>query len=157
MPDMANFLSYCMFDTIYSHQKLGGRFLPRVGGETAVWLLERVKAPIAEAIRGTRYGEAHGIKELAKLGSSIVSQSNQGGEGWLLSAEMISLIESGVKKRTLRAALRLPAEPYNRQRRSQRAQTPLRGREHPAARLRRKRQHDEPAHRIKLLMATAKA
>ena len=71
--------------------------LPRIGGETAVWLLERAKAPIAEAIRGTRFGEAHGIKELAKLGSSIVSQSNQGGEGWLLSAEMISLIESGVK------------------------------------------------------------
>ena len=97
VPDMANFLSYCMFDTIYSHQKLGGRLLPRIGGETAVWLLERAKAPIAEAIRGTRFGEAHGIKELAKLGSSIVSQSNQGGEGWLLSAEMISLIESGVK------------------------------------------------------------
>ena len=97
VPDMANFLSYCMFDTIYSHQKLGGRLLPRLGGETAVWLLERAKAPIAEAIRGTRFGEAHGIKELAKLGSSIVSQSNQGGEGWLLSAEMISLIESGVK------------------------------------------------------------
>ena len=97
VPDMANFLSYCMFDTIYSHQKLGGRLLPRIGGETAVWLLERAKAPIAEAIHGTRFGEAHGIKELAKLGSSIVSQSNQGGEGWLLSAEMISLIESGVK------------------------------------------------------------
>ena len=149
VPDMANFLSYCMFDTIYSHQKLGGRLLPRIGGETAVWLLERAKAPIAEAIRGTRFGEAHGIKELAKLGSSIVSQSNQGGEGWLLSAEMISLIESGVKKRPLRPALRLPAEPHHRQRRRQRDQTPLRRREHPPARLRRKRQHHEPAQQNK--------
>ncbi len=97
VPDMANFLAYCMFDPIHSHQKLGGRLLPRAGGEAAVWLLERVKAPIAAAIRGTRFGETHSIKELAKLGSSVVSQSNQGGEGWLLTAEMVSLIESGVK------------------------------------------------------------
>ncbi len=97
VPDMANFLTYCLLDTIYEHRRFGGRLMPRLGGEAAVWLLERVKAPIAEAIAGTRFGEARGIKNLASLASSVVSQSNQGGEGWLLTAEMMSLIESGVR------------------------------------------------------------
>ena len=150
VPDMANFLSYCMFDTIYSNKKLGGPLLPRLGGrDSRLAARERAKAPIAEAIRGTRFGEAHGIKELAKLGSSIVSQSNQGGEGWLLSAEMISLIESGVKNVLCVQPFACLPKPHHRQGRSQRAETPLRGREHPPARLRRKRQHHEPAQQDK--------
>ena len=35
---------------------------------------------------------------MADKASSVVSCANQAGEGWLLTAEMISLIESGVKK-----------------------------------------------------------
>lgn len=97
VPDMGNFLAYCLCDPIYSHKRLGGPLLPRLAGETGIWLLERIKAPITEALKGTRFGDQHGIKDLSNLGTSIVSQSNQGGEGWLLAAEMLSLIEGGVK------------------------------------------------------------
>jgi len=61
-----------------------------------MWVLDKIKAPIAEALRGTRFGELHNIEELAKLGGTVVSQANQAGEGWLLTAEMMALIEGGV-------------------------------------------------------------
>lgn len=96
VPDMSNFLSYCLCDASYANRRLCGPLLPRIAGDAGMWALERLKAPIAEALRGTRFGELHSIKELAKLGSSIVSLANQAGEGWLLSAEMAALISGGV-------------------------------------------------------------
>lgn len=96
VPDMGNFLSYCLFDPVYANKHLSGAFLPRAVGEAGMWVLDRIKAPIAEALRGTRFGELHNIKELAELGGAVVSQANQAGEGWLLTAEMMALIEGGV-------------------------------------------------------------
>ena len=37
------------------------------------------------------------ITELARMAKPIVSIGNQSGEGWFLTAEMVELIESGVK------------------------------------------------------------
>ena len=34
------------------------------------------------------------------------------GEGWLLTAEMIELVEGGYEQHRLRPALRLPAQPH---------------------------------------------
>ncbi|MDO5115000.1 MAG: acyl-CoA dehydratase activase [Synergistaceae bacterium] len=97
VPDMANFLAYCLFDKVHAHKKLAGALLPRLAGEAGIWLLERLRAPLFSALDGTRFGRPHSIKELSRLGASVVSQSNQAGEGWLLTAEMLALIESGVK------------------------------------------------------------
>ena len=96
VPDMANFLAYCLCDPIVANEYLNGAYLPRLGGEFGIWALEKIKAPAAKALKGTRFGEMHDIKKLAAQSSQIVSCANQGGEGWLLTAEMLSLIESGV-------------------------------------------------------------
>ena len=96
VPDMGNFLSYCLFDPVYANRHLAGSLWPRAVGEAGMWVLDKIKAPIAEALRGTRFGELHNIEELAKLGGTVVSQANQAGEGWLLTAEMMALIEGGV-------------------------------------------------------------
>ena len=57
-----------------------------------------IRKPVRDALRGTRFGCLHDIYAMADKASSVVSCANQAGEGWLLTAEMISLIESGVKK-----------------------------------------------------------
>ena len=93
---MGNFLSYCLFDPVYANKHLAGGFWPRAAGEAGMWVLDRIKAPIVRALKGTRFGELHNIEELAKLSGDVVSQANQAGEGWLLTAEMMALIEGGV-------------------------------------------------------------
>ena len=97
VPDIANFLLYCLFDPIYANMSLSGGVLPRVAGELGIGLVERLRRPIKEAVEGTRFGEVNSIDDMGRLSCDIVSKSNQGGEGWLLTSEMVHLIESGVK------------------------------------------------------------
>lgn len=68
---MSNFLEY-----------YAGRFIARV---------ERVMKSFRY------YRQPHDLQRLAKETEHVVSLANQGGEGWLLTAEMISMIHSGVR------------------------------------------------------------
>jgi predicted CoA-substrate-specific enzyme activase len=97
VPDLSNFLLYCMHDPIYKNRSLGGAFMPALLGKAGIRALEFLRAPVKKAIAGTRFGEIHSIESMAEKSKGIVSQSNQGGEGWLLTAEMAAMIESGVK------------------------------------------------------------
>ena len=97
VPELANFMLYCFFDSVYDGEKLSGGFLPRIAGKLGISALERMRRPIREALRGTRFGGIHDIREMAESAATMVSQANQAGEGWLLTAEMMHLIESGIK------------------------------------------------------------
>ncbi|MDO4987996.1 MAG: acyl-CoA dehydratase activase-related protein [Synergistes sp.] len=97
VPDISNFLAYCMLDPIYSNKHLNGAFIPRAIGQSGLWLLRRLRAPIIKALKPTRFGVPHDIRYLASLGGEIVSCANQGGEGWLLTAEMASLMNDGIR------------------------------------------------------------
>ena len=97
VPDLANFLLYCLFDAVYASRKLGGGLLGRIAGETGIGLLEYLRRPMHRALAGTRFGEVHDIRGMAEQAETMVSAANQGGEGWLLTSEMMHLIEGGVK------------------------------------------------------------
>jgi predicted CoA-substrate-specific enzyme activase len=96
VPDLAGFIFYCLYDPVFANMKLSGELLPRLAGQAGIAALELIRRPIAKAIAGTRFGETHRIYEMAELAASAVSPANQAGEGWLLTAEMMRLIESGV-------------------------------------------------------------
>jgi predicted CoA-substrate-specific enzyme activase len=97
VPDLAGFISYCLYDPVFANMKLSGKFLPRIAGQAGISALEFMKRPITKALAGTRFGEIHNVYDMAELAGSAVSPANQAGEGWLLSAEMMRLIESGVR------------------------------------------------------------
>jgi predicted nucleotide-binding protein (sugar kinase/HSP70/actin superfamily) len=97
VPDLAGFILYCLYDAIFSYKKLAGKFLPNLAGRAGIAVLNFLRRPVALALRGTRFGELHDIYDMVKQAEMIVSPANQGGEGWFLTAEMMSLIESGVK------------------------------------------------------------
>ncbi|CAM2893749.1 acyl-CoA dehydratase activase-related protein [Actinomyces slackii] len=64
--------------------------------KAAMWLIEQLQAPARRALAATGKFDAEApIGELARKASSILSLGNQAGEGWLLTAEMIELIEHG--------------------------------------------------------------
>lgn len=98
LTDVASFLLYCLFDPVYRYRSLSGSLCSAVAGRAAIGAVEIIRKPVRDALRGTRFGCLHDIYSLADKASSVVSCANQAGEGWLLTAEMISLIESGVKK-----------------------------------------------------------
>ena len=95
--DLGNFLLYCLHDPLSckgesSHGLLSG-FLRQVGTR----FLERMRSPMREALRGTRFGGIRDILEMASHAEAFVSPANQAGEGWLLVAEILHLMENGVK------------------------------------------------------------
>lgn len=53
---------------------------------------------IERVMRGFRYyNKAHGLRELAEFTGEVVSLANQYGEGWLLTAEMIAMLQEGIE------------------------------------------------------------
>jgi predicted CoA-substrate-specific enzyme activase len=57
---------------------------------------EWLQKPVAEAIKGTKFGHHMPFREVRKLVDGIVSTGNIAGEGWMLTAEMVELMQDGV-------------------------------------------------------------
>ena len=97
VPDMLDFLLYCMLDDIYKHKYLSGSFKNRIISWAAVTYIENLRSTIRTELKKSKHFESyHTTRELAKKASEIISVCNQTGEGWLLTAEMLELIEDGV-------------------------------------------------------------
>ncbi|MDU0348980.1 acyl-CoA dehydratase activase-related protein, partial [Actinomyces sp. MRS3W] len=65
--------------------------------KVGVWFIEQVQAPARAALAaaGGKFDVESPIAEMAEKASQVLSLGNQAGEGWLLTAEMIELIEHG--------------------------------------------------------------
>ena len=64
--------------------------------KAAVWFLEQAQAPARAALAAGRIFDVEvSSAVMAQKASKILSLGNQAGEGWLLAAEMIELIENG--------------------------------------------------------------
>ncbi|WP_438449089.1 acyl-CoA dehydratase activase-related protein [Gorillibacterium sp. sgz5001074] len=97
VPDLLDFFLYCIYDEGFYFRKLNI-------GRRRYWILQAVTAVI-EGYRSEirkvlsasrRFHPPLTIKELAAKAKDMVSLGNQCGEGWLLTAEMLELLESGV-------------------------------------------------------------
>ncbi|MDR1482853.1 MAG: 2-hydroxyacyl-CoA dehydratase, partial [Synergistaceae bacterium] len=97
VPDMANFVLYCLHDPIYCNRHLSGGLLPCILGWAGIRAINYMRRPVRDALCGTRFGEIHDIYDMAVRAESMVSCANQAGEGWLLASEMMALIENGVR------------------------------------------------------------
>jgi len=97
VPDMLLFYEYCGFNFITRNSLLSGSGKMALFGKIAISFIEYLRRPLAKAIRGTRFGSIHSIYDLAKEVKGVVSVGNMCGEGWFLTAEMISLVQDGVE------------------------------------------------------------
>ena len=98
MPSFVDFFLYIAHDAIVKHELLGGSQKDRIFAEMFIGLIEFFRRPMKNALKDSKHFRAPvSIKHTAKLASRFLSNGNLNGEGWLLTGEMVELIESGVK------------------------------------------------------------
>jgi len=93
--DLVDFLHYCLRNAVHKNELYGKSSITALGGNVAVNIIEMFRKPINIALEGTRFPKLNDIKEIEENAKEFVSLGNQYGEGWLLTGEMVELIESG--------------------------------------------------------------
>lgn len=81
-----------------------------------VYLDRYRKVMKVELEKSKRFSPPTPIHKLANMASSVLSLGNQTGEGWLITAEMIECIESGINNILCVQPLAWLAQSYNRKR-----------------------------------------
>jgi predicted nucleotide-binding protein (sugar kinase/HSP70/actin superfamily) len=95
--DLVDFFLYGMHSKDYNYRELSGTWKTRAGNKLAIAAIEFFRSPMRRALDNSK--RFHGpirIGELAEKANKVVSLGNQCGEGWLLTGEMVELIDSGV-------------------------------------------------------------
>ena len=96
--DLMDFFLYCMYNSDFNYKHLAGSFKSMAINNTGIKLLDTLRKPVAKALKESkRFREPSHIRETAEKAQDIISLGNQCGEGWLLTGEMVELIDSGVE------------------------------------------------------------
>lgn len=97
VPDLLDFFTFCAYDLIYRHRYLTGTLKGKILGMGFIKYFDNCRRDMIKALhRSKRFDAPCSIYDMAKNASGVVSLGNHTGEGWLLTAEMIELIEMGV-------------------------------------------------------------
>lgn len=97
IPDLMYFLLYCSYNQKFKYEKLGGNLKDFLVGRLAIKYIKLYSIEMKRALRNSkRFMAPQRIEKLAKGTDDILSLGNQAGEGWLLTAEIVKLLESGI-------------------------------------------------------------
>ena len=98
VPNLMNFFLYCAYDKITNYDLLAGTWFDKTKAKLFIKILELYRNNIKhELVNSMRFKAPHGIDYLANLAKQHLSLGNITGEGWLLTAEIVALLRSGVK------------------------------------------------------------
>lgn len=95
--DLTDFILYSLKNPRYKRQELSASVLPELFCAALIKYFEYYRKIIRQELKGSKYVVPEHINKIADRAERFVSLSNQYGEGWLLTGEMIDLIEHGVK------------------------------------------------------------
>ena len=97
VPDLMDFLNYCMLNMEYKHEFLGAGIGFAWLSKIAVKAIYNIRKPALSALRKSkRFEEPMKIRKIAELAKPFLSLGNQYGEGWFLTGEMAELLEEGI-------------------------------------------------------------
>ena len=98
VPDLTDFLLYCLHNANFKHDYLGASRKSQRLSNMGISFLEWLRSAARDEFeKSERFEPPAYIGDLAKNASHIVSEGNQTGEGWFLTGEMLELIESGAE------------------------------------------------------------
>ena len=98
MPGLIDFLLYCAHNSEYKYRYMSGSKKGQILGRAAIRGMELYRSVYRKAIeKSKKFIVPRPIEEVARGASKVLSLCHHTGEGWLLTGEMVELIESGVK------------------------------------------------------------
>ena len=97
VPDLADFLNYCLYNTSYKREFLGAPLAAAAMSKAGLKIIEMIRRPAVTALKNSRRFEpSMSIEQIGRLAAPLLSLGNQYGEGWFLAGEMAELLNSGV-------------------------------------------------------------
>lgn len=97
VPDLIDFLLYCAYNSRVKYHELSGSLSKMVTSSAAIKIVEGYRKEMKKAlVHSKRFEAPKYIDEVARGASKHLSLGNQTGEGWLLTGEMVELIEGGI-------------------------------------------------------------
>ena len=96
--DLLDFFLYGFRNKKYNFRKLSGSYWSMAKNMTFLAIAERFRSSARRTLNRSKrfHGPLH-INDMARKAEKITSLGNQCGEGWLLTGEMVELIDSGVR------------------------------------------------------------
>ncbi|MBU5669432.1 2-hydroxyacyl-CoA dehydratase [Peptoniphilus sp. MSJ-1] len=95
--DITDFMMYSFKNAKAKAEELSKSRLTSFICEIGISYIESYRKYIREALEGTRFTPPGKIEEIVDYAKKYVDLGNQYGEGWLLTGEMVELIEDGVE------------------------------------------------------------
>jgi predicted nucleotide-binding protein (sugar kinase/HSP70/actin superfamily) len=97
VPGILDFFTQKLYAADWRAANLGVGQKTRWVKKLAAWLFEQYQKPVISALKETngKFAVPTPMEEMAEKAQEILSLGTAAGEGWLLTAEMIDLIESG--------------------------------------------------------------
>lgn len=94
VPDLTDFLMYCLANTEIKADLYGKSKMTAFFGKAAIATIEQFRKPIRKALaKSKRFEEPVYINDVIDYAKEVTSIGNQAGEGWLLAGEMVELIK----------------------------------------------------------------
>jgi predicted CoA-substrate-specific enzyme activase len=100
LPDIVGFAEYCAYDRIANQELLGESRLDAGVAGLFISLIEKYRRHGLSGLSLLCPDEPthHPVSDLARLIKPFLSTGNQCGEGWYLTAEMASMMETGIDR-----------------------------------------------------------
>ncbi|MGI6216054.1 MAG: acyl-CoA dehydratase activase-related protein [Coriobacteriales bacterium] len=96
VPGLVEFFLYGISNSIWYNRFLGRPKLSAIGSRIVLELIGMARTPLRDALANSkRFTVPANVMELAEYADNVLQLCNTMGEGWLLTGEMIELIESG--------------------------------------------------------------
>jgi activator of 2-hydroxyglutaryl-CoA dehydratase/predicted nucleotide-binding protein (sugar kinase/HSP70/actin superfamily) len=97
VPDLLDFFLYAFKAGQINRTLLDATWTAALVSKLSIGIIEHLRRPLIQALRRQpRFGRPPSIDSAAKTASEIISTGCQAGEGWLLVAETLELIDAGV-------------------------------------------------------------
>ena len=95
LPGLMGFVQYCAFNMGEDHILYGGKLAVKVGIDQFLNWLDSIERAMLKAESNAGFYAPGPFKELVEKPKGIISLGAKMGEGWLLTAEMIELVQGG--------------------------------------------------------------
>ena len=95
LPGLMGFVQYCIFNMGEDHVLYGGKLAMKMGTDQLLNWLDSVERSMLKAEADAGFYAPGPFKELVEKPEGIISLGAKMGEGWLLTAEMIELVQGG--------------------------------------------------------------